>query len=346
MNPITEQYAAATAEYLTRLKFQNLSPKTLRNYESTLRLFGDYLAASDTDDLYEAVEGWKETMLRNGSAPSSVNSYLTQLGAFFTKAAKRSFPKDLRFSENPVAEVEAVKEVKRPYAEILTDEQVALLYRDEPPKNAKNSLWPRNYAMVMLLVNEKIRNAELLDLTPENIDFRHHELTVDYGKGRKQRTVDLSPLSEAALLRYLASGIRPAASDSAPLFGTTAAHEKAAGATQGSEKWHRGTTQWLSELVERHVCAVTGVHDVRSHDLRHIGSRVCLNAGSSLEQLQGELGHADLKTTAIYSGKLLARRRRESAQAVLQVRDAAAQKLNEQLEQLDLFAEKEERLAV
>lgn len=339
METITK-YREATKEYLTRLQFQNLSPKTLRNYETTLRLFGDFLTENETDDLYEAVEAWKESMLRNGNAPSSVNARLTQLGIFFGKAVKRNFPKNLRFAENPCLDVEQVKEVKRPYAEILTDEQVALLYRNEPPKTAKNSLWPRNYAMVMLLVNEKIRNAELLDLTLENVDFRYHELTVENGKGRKQRTVDLSPLTEAALLRYLASGIRPAASDAAPLFGTTAAHERGAGARQSTEKWHRGTTQWLSELVERHVYAVTGVHDVRSHDLRHIGSRVCLNAGSSLEQLQGELGHAQMSTTMIYSGKLLARRRRESAQAVLQARDAAAAKLNEQLEQMDLFAPK------
>ena len=340
MNTV-EKYAASRAEYMERLKFQNLSPRTLRNYEQTTRLFGDFLTQNPTDDLYEAVEAWKESMLRNGNAPSSVNARLTQLGIFFTKASKRSFPKELRYKENPVADVEPIKVVKRPYEEILTDEQVKMLAVNEPPKNAKKSFWARNYAIVSLLCNEKIRNAELLDLTLADVDFEYHEITIENGKGRKQRTVDMSPLTEAALRRYLASEIRPAISDDQPLFGTTAAHSRGLGSTQGAEAWHRATTQWLSELVERHVYAVCGVKSVRSHDLRHVGARVCLNAGTSMEELQGQLGHAQMSTTMIYSGKLLQHRRRESAQAVLAARNEAAQKLNEQL---DLF--KEERLAV
>lgn len=337
---ITEKYQAAKAEYLTRLQFQNLSPQTLRNYETTLRLFGDFLSQNEDDDLYEVVEAWKEAMLRSGNAPSTTNARLTQLGIFFTKATKRSFPKELRFSENPVADVELVKIPKRPYEEILTDDQAKLLTINEPPKTAKTSLWPRNYAIIQLLCNEKIRNAELLDLTIEDIDFTYHEITIQNGKGRKQRTIDMSPLTEAALRAYLASGIRPAVSDSAPLFGTTAAHQMGMGTTSGSEPFHRGTTQWLSEIVERHVFAVCGVKNVRSHDLRHVGSRICLNAGTSMEELQGQLGHAQMSTTTIYSGKLLAHRRRESAQSVFAARENAAKNLEAKLIQLGLLKEK------
>ena len=328
---MTEKYNAARDEYLTRLQFQNLSAATLRNYETTLRLFGDFLATYDTDDMYEAVEAWKESMLRNGNAPSTTNARITQLGIFFTKATKRNFPKQLRFSENPCLDVEMVKIPKRPYDEILSDENATQLTVNEPPKYAKDSLWPRNYAIVQLLCNEKIRNAELLDLTLEDIDFYYHEITIQNGKGRKQRTIDMSPLTESALRLYLDSGIRPAVSDSAPLFGTTSAHQRGVGSTQGSEPFHRGTTQWLSELVERHVFSVCGVHNVRSHDLRHVGSRVCLNAGTSMEELQGQLGHSQMQTTMIYSGKLLQRRRRESAQAVLSAREAAARKNEDRL---------------
>ncbi len=323
-----EKYAAATEEYLRRLRLNNLSPKTLANYERTLSLFGAYLTdhAEPDADLYETVERWRDDLAARGLAPSTVCQYLKELKFFFEKAAKRSFPAALRFPENPVDEDMYPKIVKRPYEEILNDEQVKRLYRNEAPPHFAN--WPRNYAMLCLCLNEKIRNAELLDLRLSDLDFLHHELTVQSGKGRKFRVVDMCALTEQAVEQYLDSGIRPAyLKDADLLFGTTAAHERGAGNRSGAEKWHRGTGTWLSNVIERTVFAVTGVHDVRSHDLRHVGARVCLNAGQSLEELQGQLGHASVTTTQIYANKLLQRRRRESAKSVLAARDAAAEEM-------------------
>lgn len=332
---LQEKYAAAAAEYLRRLQFNNLSPKTLENYEQVLSRFGAFLSEQpgEYEDLYAAVERWRDALLERGSAVSTVRQYLTTLKIFFEKAGKRSFPAALRFTENPVDEDLFPKQIKRPYEEILTDEQVMQLYRLEAPPHFQN--WPRNFAMLMLCLNEKIRNAELLDLRLSDLDFAHHELTVQNGKGRKFRVVDMTELTEQAILQYLNSGLRPAyLNDEDFLFGTTAAHERGSVTTRSSaEKWHRGTTNWLSNVIERTVRAITGVPDVRSHDLRHIGARVCLNAGQSLEELQGQLGHAQINTTQIYSSRLLQRRRRESAKAVLAARDAAAAQLKQKNEQ-------------
>lgn len=331
-----EQYEQAVEEYLRRSAIRNLSPQTVRNYRKALERFGAHLKKqSGEQDLYTIVESWRDDMLCSGVRESSVRQYLITLKIFFEKACKRSFPSALRFSENPVDDDMFPKVVKRPYDEILTDDQVISLYRNEAPQHFP--MWPRNYAMLMLCLNEKIRNAELLDLRLSDLDFAHHELTVENGKGRKFRVVDMTELTEQAIRQYLNSGVRPAyLADDDYLFGTTAAHEQGAvNARSGAEKWHRGTTNWLSNVIERTVFAVTGVHDVRSHDLRHVGARVCLNAGQSLEELQGQLGHASITTTQIYSNKLLQRRRRESAKAVLAARDAAAQELTRKNDQND-----------
>ena len=274
------------------------------------------------------VEAWRDAMTDRGSMPSTVRQKLTTLKIFFDRATKRSFPSALRFAENPVDEDFMPKQVKRPYEEILTDEQVTMLYKNEAPPHF-GSTWARNYALIQLALNEKIRNAEILDLRLCDLDFAHHELTVENGKGRKFRVVDLTPLTEQAITQYLDSGLRPDyLSDEDYLFGTTSTHEQGNIASRsGAEKWHRGTTNFVSTAIERTVKAVTGVPNVRSHDLRHIGSRVCLNAGQSMEELQGQLGHSSITTTAIYANRLLQRRRRESAKAVLAARDEAAEQL-------------------
>lgn len=327
-----EQYAAATEEYLRRLRFNNLSDKTLENYAAVLSRFGSYLDAQpEESDLYVSVERWRDDLLSGGAKPSTVKQYLTTLKIFFDRATRRSFPEELRFSENPVDEDMKPKTPVRPYEIVLTDEQVKALYQNSPPPHFCGT-WARNWAMVMLCLNEKIRNAELLDLRMSDLDMLHHVLIVRSGKGRKYREVDLCELSEFAIAQYLDSGIRPAylgAEDY--LFGTTAAHERGAVNTRsGAEKWHRGTTNWLSNLIERTVYAITGVHDVRSHDLRHVGARVCLNAGQSIEELQGQLGHAQINTTQIYTSRMGSRRSRESAKSVLAARDAAANELKKQ----------------
>lgn len=326
-----EHYSGAVTEYLRRIRLNNLSPRTVNNYERVLLRFGEFVGEQEQSetDMFALVEGWRDALMEKGTAPSSVCQYLTTLKIFFEKAGKRSFPSALRFTENPVEDDMFPKIVKRPYDEILTDDQVIALFQSE--NSSRFPMWERNYAMLCLLLCEKIRNAELLDLRLSDLDFAHHELTVQSGKGRKFRIVDMSELTEQAIAQYLDSGIRPSnLSEDDYLFGTTAAHEKGnVTSRSGAEPWHRGTGAWLSSVIERTVKAVTGVESVRSHDLRHVGARICLNAGQSMEELQGQLGHAQISTTQIYSNRLLQRRRRDSAKAVLAARDAVAEQMKE-----------------
>ena len=322
---VSEQYNAASAAYLQRISASNLSPQTLRGYVSVLRAFSRFLAEnSEYPDVETAVSAYRQSLHARGIAPSTMRQYLNTLEIFFSHASLRSFPPSLRYEDgNPIDKSLYPKIPKRPYAQILTDAQIQKLYVNDPPTPFFKHLWPRNFAMVQLCLNEKIRNAELLDLRQRDIDFNSHILTIASGKGRKFREVDLCPLSELALRAYLESGLRPASlSDEDYLFGTTAAH---AMQTRGGgrEAWHRGTQQWASGVIERTVYAVTGVRDVRSHDLRHVGARVCLNAGESLEALQAELGHANMQTTQIYTSRLGTRRAQGSARETLQKREAA-----------------------
>ena len=134
---------------------------------------------------------------------------------------------------------------------------------------------------------------------------------------------------------YLDSGLRPSAlSDDDYLFGNTSPTEKGAVTRRrGAERWHKFSTAGVSGKVERTVAAITGVSDVRSHDLRKIGSRICLNAGQSIEELQGQLGHSAISTTQIYTSRMGSRKGRDSAKSVLAARDAAAEQIRRTNEQ-------------
>lgn len=328
MNAI-EKYDAAVAAYLRNAAFTAKSDKTVDNYRARLSRFREFWLAAhggapENDPDYADVISYRDTLMENGAAASTVRQYLVELRAFFDACEKPRFGHGLCYPENPVDTEFYPVVKKRPYDMILTDEQVQALLPCRRPENAKISTWPRNYAFVALILATKIRNSELLALTLDDLDFEAGELTVNHGKGDKFRVVDFPPFAQAAVLLYLQSGIRPATlPSSAPLFGTTAEHKAACGSTDSGE-WHTGSDVWLSECVRRHVLAVTGVDKVRTHDLRHVGARLYLNAGASMEFLQSELGHSSMSTTQIYSGRLQARRGRNSAKEILADMDRIA----------------------
>ena len=325
-----EKLSAAAQEYLRRLRMENLTQDTLNNYSIVLQMFCDFARETQQPDEFVAVVAWKTKLFESGLAPSSIKQYLTDVQIFFSAASHRSYPKSIRFSENPIDKTLMPKLPDRPYEIVLTDEQVKQLFKNEAPPHFQ--YWPRNWAILMLLLNEKIRCSELINLRLSDLDFRDHVLVVQSGKGRKYREVDFSELSELAVAAYLDSGIRPASlSDDDYLFGNTAALEQGNVQTHsGAARWHQFSRNGISNMVERTVKAITGVSDCRAHDLRHVGSRVCLNAGQSIEELQGQLGHSQISTTQIYTSRMGSKRSRDSARAVLAARDAAAEEMRKQ----------------
>lgn len=336
MNPIVK-FDEAKVAYLRNLRFRGKSDCTLTNYESRLDNFKAFWAAQHNgapseDPTHADVTAWRDSLFEAGRKPSTILQYLVELGAFFGTMQDPIFGEHLTYASNPVSKQLYPTVKKRPYDQILTDDEVKKLLPNRCPEAHMKSTWPRNYAIIALLLSTKLRNAEVLDLRLCDLDFENAELSVNHGKGDKFRITEFPPFAQSAVLLYLVSGLRPATlPDTAPLFGTTADNTfgcNARAIASGAEKWHRGSSQWLSSLVERHVKSLTGVSNVRTHDLRHVGARLELNAGASLEYLQSELGHENMSTTQIYAGKLQTKRGRASAQEVFaQMNQVAAQNM-------------------
>ena len=331
-----EKFGYYTAMYLDDVKHQNKSMNTVNNYANAFKLFKEFWLSRqnefpfDSDPKTSLFREWRNAMTDQGLKPSTVKQRLMALHIFY------SFFEDEEDDEgnlvydgkNPVSKKLYPKQEKRPYDVILDDRNVSKLWVNVKMPGYSADVWARNYAMVVLLLDSKIRNNELLSLRLSDIDFEEKTLWVDRGKGGKARLVKLTDISLTAIKLYLASGYRPySLSDDDYLFGTFA---DSTGRNQ-TEEWHKGTTEWLSMIVKRYVLKATGVDNVRSHDLRHIGARLELNNGATKELLQHELGHSSVTTTEIYSGRLEARRGRQSAKEVFEARDRWAEKNKQKL---------------
>lgn len=305
-----EKFDRAVAAYLRNATFTGKSPVTVDNYRFRLARFRDAWTAAHAgapahDPDYADILAYRDKLLEDGIAASTVKQYLVELRAFFAAFARPLLVPGLSYPENPVEPSFAPRTKKRPYDQILNDEQITALLSSAKPDGAWGKNWPRNYAMLALMLSTELRSEEIRSLTLEDLDFAEEIITVAHGKGDKFREVDFPLFARSAVLLYLHSGFRPAALPaSAPLFGV-------------GEDWKIGTRQWLHGVTRRLVLQATGVDNVGPHDLRHIGARLKLNAGASMEQLQAELGHSQITTTKIYTGRLQTRRGRAGAKTVL-----------------------------
>ena len=319
MNKNTVKYQRAVQAYLNELRFTGHSENTIANYSRRLNYFLSFWETTDPqgDPGKDDVRAWRDSLLDNGVKPATAKQYMIELSAFFEYAVE-----DEVYEDNPVTKrlMPKVKEQGKQYTKILDCEGIAALFEN----TGSGHYWPRNYAIITLLLDGKVRNAELRDIKLKDIDFQFSELTIQKGKGNKTRVVSLSDISISAIKLYLASGIRPA---------ECTADDYLFGSCYGGKGWHKCSGAWLSALVERHVRKVTGLPGFRSHSMRHNGTVFDLNNGIPMERLQAELGHSSVTTTELYAGKLGSKRHQAGFKMAVSSRDYWAEKNKARLAQ-------------
>lgn len=336
------KYDRAVDFYLHELEAKKRSKKTLRNYQHNLHLYREFFARVHENDEevndpgYLDFQMWRDELAEKGASTATINRYLSDVRNFFSFVSDEDLGDIRIYDRNPCSArvIPNNNEYRsKPYDQILTDEQVARLWENTPisGKGIKTANWPRNYAITVLLLSTEIRNKELLDLKLKDVDFEYQEIQIWHGKGNKYRCVDCPEIALTAIKLYLQSGLRPAhLTEDDYLFGNCA-KKGVFGNSSETGEWNRGSAEWLSALVRRHVKLVTGVENVSTHDLRHVGARLDLHNGMRAEELQAKLGHANMMTTQIYSGKLGTKRRRVTAAEVYKERNRQAERNKEML---------------
>lgn len=266
-----ERLEAATAAYLRDLEEQGRSPRTITGYALTAEDFTRFFASEEDEPdapSYADILLWKQSFDARGLTLRTQQQYLIRLRAFFNWAVEHGW-----YENNPVQDRLIPSASDLPPTEYvrLQGWQLQQLYTFNRPHNAKATTYPRNYAIVIMLLTTDLRNNELLHLTPAALRWSDNQIFVSCGKSGSVRRVAFPELAQSAVQLYLASGIRPQdLPDTAPLFGTTS-KKGVFGTRERDGAWTVGSAEWLSALVMRHVKAVTGVSGVRCEDLRHIG---------------------------------------------------------------------------
>jgi integrase/recombinase XerC len=298
-------------EFLKYLSLnRNVSPHTLRAYDSDLRQFLAFLSedrAKPVSSLrpvdldVDAVRGYLAMLYRVGRSRASAARKL---------AALRAFGRYLRREDVTVAEPAALvatpKQRQTIPAHLSEDEMSRLL---EMPDTAA-PLGRRDRAILELFYASGLRLSELVGLDLDDVTLAGRLVRV-LGKGNKERMVPFNRSAADAIRRYLRDReaiIAASGNQTDPDPGATVPRRAR---REGSRfkntplfvnyRGERLSARSVHRLVHRYVAACSTRFGISPHALRHSFATHLLARGADLRAIQELLGHVRLSTTQRYT---------------------------------------------
>jgi len=253
------------------------SPHTVAAYGRDLRQFSMW---RDSDDCTTVTTGeiraWIGDLADEGMAATTLRRKAQSLRAFFHWRQKTCGT-----HSNPAADIILPKQ-RHHLPNFIKEDDMETLLDSEPGSFADE----RSHIVLTLLYSLGLRQAELLTLTDEDVDYSRLELHVT-GKRDKQRSVPL-PEALAEEIRHwqtLRDRRYPHLRQPTPLIaGPHGRLSKAA----------------LYSLVRDALSTVSSGRK-SPHTLRHTFATAMVNNGADLDAVREMLGHESLATTQIYT---------------------------------------------
>ena len=257
---LTEERIAA---YGRNLATEERSPGTLENYLRHVRIFAAWL--NGTPATKEQAAGWKEYLISQGYAPTTINSMLAALNGLF---------RFLGWDECRVKFLKVQRRLFRDASRELTRPEYEHLL-----ETAKERGQDRLVLLMETICSTGIRVSEVCYITVEAAQRGRAEISL---KG-KIRTILLPRKLCRKLLKYAKKN----KTVSGKIFLTR----------NGTSLSRR---QIWAEL--KHLCKYAGVEPskVFPHNLRHLFATIFYKACKDIVRLADVLGHSSIETTRIY----------------------------------------------
>ncbi len=303
-----------------------------KSTDSRLSLFCGWLDQTGSKWYSPDMAGYRDKLLSEGKAPSSVSSYMATIRGKYQRLLKSNDVRDSLFSmvgDLPLLERQAFVVEALTRLQNAVDPKAAPVQATKKQDEADNEgglrmtkaqasallakpgiatlQGLRDTAMLAVLLCTGIREGELVALDVD--DLRQSlggelALRVRHGKGDKQRLIPWGDLSWCLQIidKWLRAANITAGAVFRGLFGN---------GRQGQVRPGRITTRSVQSILAQYPIAIEGeVLAPRPHDCRRTYARLLFEAGVDLVAIQQNLGHSDLRTTLRYIGALDADKRR------------------------------------
>ena len=179
-----------TDKFLKYLKEEkNYSPYTLLAYSADLEQFAECLSrecgvTNENDVTAPMIRIWMVEMRARGVSNRSIGRKVASMRCYFNYMYRSGL-----ITQNPMFKIVAPKIIRKNPSVVLTNEMERIL---EEKRMDTSLIGMRNSLILELLYATGMRQAEMLEVTEDDINYETNEIRIQ-GKGRKERIVPVSP---------------------------------------------------------------------------------------------------------------------------------------------------------
>lgn len=290
--PKPVSYLAALMEkHLEELEVKNYSEYTVRNRRVNLGFFIDWCKdrgiTEPTEVTRPILEHYQKYLFhyrkKDGEPLSfrSQHSRLVPLRVWFRWMARQR-----HILHNPASELELPRLEHRLPKTVLTIHEAEQVLAQP---DITDPLGLRDRALLETLYSTGMRRLELVNLKLYDLDTERGTVTIRQGKGKKDRIIPIGDRAAAWLEKYIR--------ESRPTL-VVEPDDRTVFLSNAGEPF---CLDHLSDLVRTHVDAAEIGKRGACHMFRHTMATLMLENGADIRYIQQMLGHADLKTTQIYT---------------------------------------------
>jgi len=274
------------------------SAHTLTSYQNDLSQFQAFLQKTyELQDFasvdYQMIRAWVIELSEQKLKATSINRKIATLKSFYKFLQKKEV-----LSQNPTLRIKPLKTPKR-VPTFVEEQQMDLLL--DKLHFEENFVGLRDKMVLEILYNTGIREAELLGLKEQDIDFPNQQIKV-LGKGNKERIIPITYTFAQQLRQYLQVRQEHFGATAPPALILTDAGAPA-------------YPMLIYRIVKKYLEVITTQSKKSPHVLRHSFATHLLNKGADLNAVKEILGHASLNTTQKYTHNSLDRLREVFEQA-------------------------------
>jgi integrase/recombinase XerD len=187
---------------------------------------------------------------------------------------------------NPASELELPRlGIRLPKAVLTASEAEQVMQQTR----IHDPLGLRDRAILETLYSTGMRRLELVNLTLWDLDLERATVAIRQGKGKKDRIIPLGDRTALWVQKYLEESRPQLASEP---------YDKTVFLSNAGEPL---SLDYLTEMVRGYVDAADVGKRGACHLFRHTMATLMLEGGADIRFIQAMLGHADLKTTQIYT---------------------------------------------
>jgi integrase/recombinase XerD len=294
--PPASPLAALMEQHLQALRVQNYSEYTVKNRRVHIGFFlnwcHDRSLTEPLDVTRPVLEQYQRHLFhyrqKSGQPLSfrSQHSRLVPLRVWFRWMARQRF-----ILNNPASELELPRLGHRLPKHVLNIHEAEQVLAQP---NIHDPLGLRDRALLETLYSTGMRRLELASLKLYDLDTERGTLMIRQGKGKKDRVIPIGDRAAAWLDKYVRE---------ARLHLTVEPDDGTVFLSNAGEPF---SLDHLSDLVRVHVDAALSADGKPGkrgacHLFRHTMATLMLENGADIRYIQAMLGHADLKTTQIYT---------------------------------------------